>query len=402
MAVLNKCGQAYIDEREVTPIFRKRFRIGRMFICVCILAVSSILTVGGFEKIKGMDYIGETIWKNQYMLYGLGQDSWKEKLIKTNHYFSRNIEMAEQADAVRETTEAMAEAENHLVIKEEMPEEQTDKQLSETYMEAAVTQPVQKSEIVETLKSTMDYSYLLKNFYIVDRTTSVTKELFPVKKLLEKNFKMEKKGSFQILIYHTHGASESYADSREGKEEDSVVGTGTLLAEELHKYGYAVYHDKTKYDLIDGMIDRSLAYNKSLAGIEKIMKENPDIEVVIDLHRDGVEGKQKNVTEIEGRKTAQVMFFNGLSRGKNGEISYLKNKNLQSNLAFSLQLKCKGMEQYPGFIKPIYLKGYRYNLHVKEKSLLIELGNQNNTIDEIHNAVTPLARIINDVLLPAD
>lgn len=402
MAVLNKCGQAYIDEREVTPIFRKEFRARQMFICVCILAISSILIVGGFEKIKGMDYIGEKIWKNQYMLYGLGQDSWKEKLIKTNHYFSRNTEVAESTDDNRKTTEAMAEAENHLVIKEEMPEEQDNKQLSETYREAAVTQPVQKSEIVETLKSTMDYSYLLKNFYIVDRTTSVTKEIFPVKKLLEKNFKMEKKETYQILIYHTHGASESYADSRAGKEEDSVVGTGTLLAEELHKYGYVVYHDKTKYDLIDGVIDRSLAYNKSLAGIEKIMKENPDIEVVIDLHRDGVEGKQKNITEMEGKKTAQVMFFNGLSRGKSGEISYLKNKNRQSNLAFSLQLKCKGMEQYPGFIKPIYLKGYRYNLHVKEKSLLIELGNQNNTMDEIHNAVAPLAKIINDVLMPTD
>lgn len=402
MAVLNKSSQAYIDEREVATILKKKFCAGRMIVCVCILAVSSILTVGGFGKIKGLDYVGEKLWENHYMLYGLGQDSLKEKVLKGNHYFCRNIDVTETEDDVQETTKVMAEAENCLVVQEEMPEEQNNKQLSETYVEAAAPQEIRKNEIVETLKATMDYSYLIKNFYIVDRTTSVSKDIFPVKKLMEKDFRMEKKETYQILIYHTHGASETYADSRKGKDEDSVIGTGTLLAEELNKYGYAVYHDKTKYDRIDGAIDRSLAYNKSLAGIEKIIKENPDIEVLIDLHRDGVNGKQKNITEIAGVKTAQVMFFNGLSRGKNGEIAYLKNKNRQGNLAFSLQLKCKGMELYPGLIKPIYLKGYRYNLHVKEKSLLIELGNQNNTISEIHNAVPPLAKIINDVLASSD
>ena len=101
-----------------------------------------------------------------------------------------------------------------------------------------------------------------------------------------------------------------------------------------------------------------------------------------------------------GKKTAQVMFFNGLSRGKNGEIAYLKNRNRQGNLAFSLQLKCLAMEQFPGLTKPIYLKGYRYNLHVKERSLLIELGNQNNTVGEIQNAVGPLAKILSEVLTP--
>ena len=150
--------------------------------------------------------------------------------------------------------------------------------------------------------------------------------------------------------------------------------------------------------MIDGKIDRSLAYNKSLAGIKKILNENPEIDVIIDLHRDGVAGKKRYVTEIEGKKTAQVMFFNGLSQGKNGPISYLKNKNREGNLAFSLQMKCRAMECYPGLTKPIYLKGYRYNLHLKERSLLIELGNQNNTKEEIHNAIPPLANVIHDLL----
>ena len=74
------------------------------------------------------------------------------------------------------------------------------------------------------------------------------------------------------------------------------------------------------------------------------------------------------------------MFFNGLSRNQKGNIAYLHNDNLQANLAFSLQMKIACMKTYPGFAKPIYLKNYRYNLHMKQRSLLIELGNENNTV----------------------
>ena len=56
------------------------------------------------------------------------------------------------------------------------------------------------------------------------------------------------------------------------------------------------------------------------------------------------------------------------------------------------------MELFEGFTKPIYLKGYRYNLHLKERSLLIELGNENNTVEEAMNAAAPLAKVIADVL----
>ena len=110
-------------------------------------------------------------------------------------------------------------------------------------------------------------------------------------------------------------------------------------------------------------------------------------------------GKGKHTyTTINGKKSAIVMFFNGMSRTKSGPIAYLQNPNLKGNLAFSLQLKCKAMEYYDEFTKPIYLKGYRYNLHLKERSLLIELGNENNTVEEAKNAAAPLADILHKVL----
>ena len=274
-----------------------------------MLAVFSILTAGGFERISGINHIGIKLWENQYMLYGLGQGSPAGQILKSQYFFRRNLAVEDPSEQTEESTEAMVQMENKMAVKEEPPAEQENKQISDTYTEPVMTGEGQKSEIVETLKKTLDYSYLMKNFYIVDGTTSVTKDIFPVQKLLTKNLSIVKKQTPQILIYHTHGASEAYADSREGVIEDTVIGTGRLLANELkNTYGYAVIHDETKYDLIDGAIDRSLAYNKSLAGIQKTLKENPDIEVVIDLHRDGVGGKQKNVTEIGGKKTVIWSF----------------------------------------------------------------------------------------------
>lgn len=252
---------------------------------------------------------------------------------------------------------------------------------------------------IKQLKSTQSLSYLLKNFYIVDSSTSIDKKVFDVESLLNTKLTMKKKDEPQILIFHTHGASERFADSNPNDKKESIVGVGSALAEILEKkYGYQVLHDETEYDRISGKIDRNKAYNQAYTGLQSTLKKYPSIQVIIDLHRDGVGDKVRRVTTINGKKMAQVMFFNGLSRNKKGNIKYLNNQNLQSNLAFSLQMKLKCMELYSDFAKPVYLKGYRYNLHLRKRSMLIELGNQNNTVQEARNAMEPLAEVINQVL----
>lgn len=246
-------------------------------------------------------------------------------------------------------------------------------------------------------------SYLLSKYYIVDRSTSIDKSVFNVKQLLGKNVAMKKSSKPQILILHTHGASEYFADSHSKDKAKGIVGVGDYLTNILtKKYHYNVIHDRTCYDLINGKIDRNKAYNKSYEGAAAILKEHPSVEVVIDLHRDGVGNKVHRLTEIKGKRTAQVMFFNGLSRNQNGNIAYLKNNNLQGNLAFSLKMKLGCMKLYGDFAKPIYLKNYRYNMHLREKYLLIELGNENNTLEEAKNAMPPLAHVLDFVLSGKD
>ena len=255
-------------------------------------------------------------------------------------------------------------------------------------------------KMIDTLKENMETEYLIDHFYIVDSTTKIDKSVFDVKNLLSKDFSLKKKKKPQILIYHTHAATEAFKDSRPGKTEDTVVGVGSYLADILTDiYGYQVIHDETEYDNIGGKIDRNKAYNNALKGVEQILEQYPDIEVIIDLHRDAVNNNNQRVTEINRKKTAQIMLFNGLSRNQRGDISYLYNPNLQANLAFSLQLKLAAMEKYPDFTIRNYLKGYRYNLHLRERSLLIELGNENSTVEEAKNAMGPLAELLNEVLM---
>ena len=106
--------------------------------------------------------------------------------------------------------------------------------------------------------------------------------------------------------------------------------------------------------------------------VEKILEENPSIKVVIDLHRDGVPETSHLVTNINGKDTAQFMFFNGLCRGAvNGEIGYLQNPYRSDNLAFSLQMQLKAAELYPGITRKIYLKPYRYNQHFMPRCCLL-------------------------------
>ena len=197
-----------------------------------------------------------------------------------------------------------------------------------------------------------------------------------------------------VLIYHTH-SQEAFVNSEPGKEEDTIVGAGETLAEYLKKYGFSVLHHKGKYDVKS----RDYAYSNSLPEIEKLLEENPQIQVVIDLHRDAVAENTKLVTEIQGKQAAKVMFFNGLGRTvKQGEIEYLKNPYLKQNLAFSFQMKKTCDEYYPGFARNIYLRAYRYNMHVCPKTLLIELGAQTNTKEEIKEALAPLAHVLYLVL----
>ena len=244
-------------------------------------------------------------------------------------------------------------------------------------------------------KKLEDFDYLRQTFYQIDNMTTIGKDQLCVDKLLKPDMIVDTSvDGPQILIYHTH-SQEGYKDSEPGDLSESVVGLGDTLTKLLEDKGFRVLHHKGTYDLPD----RDHAYSTAAPKIEQIIKENPSIQVVIDLHRDGVAERTRLVTEQNGKKMAQIMFFNGLSRTTSiGDIAYLKNPYIEDNLAFSFQMQLAAAEYYPGLTRRIYLKGYRYNMHFCPKSLLVEVGAQTNTLKEAQNSMEPLADLLGKVL----
>lgn len=245
-----------------------------------------------------------------------------------------------------------------------------------------------------------DYNYLMNQFFIVDSQTTTNADQLNAAELLGEDLTIQKDAAKpQILLYHTH-SQEAFADSKEGEVEDTIIGVGNYLTELLTKnYGYQVIHVTEAFDMESGELDRSAAYDYAGTYLETILEENPSIEVVIDLHRDGVPENRYLVTEINGKPTAQIMFYNGLSYTiARGSLDYLPNPYIQDNLAFSFQMEYQAAQYYPDFYRGIYLAGYRYNLHLRPRSVLVEAGAQTNTVQEVKNAMEPFADILNRVL----
>ncbi len=244
-----------------------------------------------------------------------------------------------------------------------------------------------------------DFEYLLYHYFSMDMTTTIDAERLNGEKLLAMDMTMEKRADEpQILIYHTH-SQEAFADSVEGDTDTTIVGIGAYLARILREdYGYNVIHETGVFDLVDGVLDRNLAYDFSEAAVEEILKQYPSIEVVIDLHRDGVDGT-RFVTEYNGKPAAQLMFIAGMSRtADNQDIAYLPNPYIEENLAFALQLQLAAEQTVPSLMRNIYLMAYRFNLHLRPKSLLLEAGTQLSTVEEEKNAMEAFAKILDQVL----
>ena len=370
--------------------------------CIVLLLVLAFCVSGKQTKESsrlnffqtGKEYIKNSVIKemlySQSMILGFlleeNNSWWKPKAeVKAEGFLP--YEDLESYIALEESMEEALLRENEQILPETKEEVILDN--SGEFVPAREKQRIINKEDYSELEE------LVKNFYTVDPTTSVEESFLNIEDLLAVDCTIDREAEGpQILLYHTH-SQEGFVDSKPGAEEDTIVGAGEILAGYLEEYGFKVYHHKGKYDVES----RDYAYSNSLPELERILKENPQIQVVLDLHRDAVAEETKLVTNLQGRETAKVMFFNGLGRTKaTGEISYLKNPYLQENLAFSFQMKKACDEYYPGFARNNYLRAYRYNMHLCPKTLLIELGAQTNTKEEIENALEPLAHVLYMVL----
>jgi len=205
----------------------------------------------------------------------------------------------------------------------------------------------------------------------------------------------------RVLIFHTH-TTEGYIKQLEELDKDdvpswsrderyNVVRVGEELAQHLRKkYGIEVIHNGTVHDYPS----YNGSYNRSLGTVDKILKSYPSINMVLDIHRDGLgnDKKFRTVAQIDGKDCAKIMFVLGTDSQR------LPHPQWTENLKLALKLQRELESKHPGLTRHIYISTNRYNQHLSTGALIVEVGGDGNTLDEAIKSTEYLAQAINAVL----
>lgn len=230
--------------------------------------------------------------------------------------------------------------------------------------------------------------YSVKDSYSGVYLKNYTSAKVDLKELLNKkiNFKINKNNEPQVLIMHTH-TTESFMqtdenyytedfNSRSTNNNKNMVKIGGIIAKKLNDNGIKTLHDKTQHDYPE----YTGSYNRAAKTINSYLKKYPSIKIVLDLHRDAISadgGKAKLVTEIGGKKAAQVMLVMGSQTG-----SIKDHPKWKENLSLAVKLQQTMEAKYPTLARPLMLMSKKYNQSLSTGSLLIEFGTDVNTLSE--------------------
>lgn len=202
-----------------------------------------------------------------------------------------------------------------------------------------------------------------------------------------------------IIIFHTH-TCESYTQSDAFQYEESgnfrtlnlersVAKVGSSLTDYLMYYGFNVihnidYHDYPSY---------SSSYERSMETVQSMLANNPDTDIIIDVHRDAIaDGSYAPTVKIGDETVSQLMFVLGTDGGG------LEHPNWVNNLKFAVKVQEKANELYPGLFKPIIVRNSRYNQQLGKAACIIEVGATGNTLDQSIASMKYLSYVLNEVL----
>lgn len=202
----------------------------------------------------------------------------------------------------------------------------------------------------------------------------------------EATLSIKDKSKPSVLIFHTH-TTESYemADNgwysseyktRSKSEDRNMIRVGDEIEKQLTAAGFSVIHDRTVHDL-----QYNGAYSRSRVTVEKILKQYPTIQVVLDVHRDAIyqqDGTRiKPTCKINNKKCAQVMIITGCQGGDVEDFP-----RWEENLVFALKLQKQAQTDYEGLMRPVMFCNRKYNMDLTPCSLLLEFGSDSNTLEE--------------------
>lgn len=212
---------------------------------------------------------------------------------------------------------------------------------------------------------------------------------------LSKSLSVDVSKNSKVLIYHTH-TSESYSDVgiysdyyRTTDKTNNVVSVGNKLVQELEKYGMHAVQDTTVHDYLSF----GKAYEASLKTIKKRMNEDK-YDILIDIHRDALAANEtfRPTAEINGETVAKLMFVIGT------DTAGLTHDKWMENLKFAIAFQERANQMYPGLFRDIHLSTSRYNQHMSNKALIVEVGATGNTVEEAQASMKYFASVLNSMI----
>lgn len=198
-----------------------------------------------------------------------------------------------------------------------------------------------------------------------------------------------------VLILHSH-TTESYAKNGEAYQESAAYRTldegynmlsiGDRVTERLESEGIRVIHDREFHDYPS----YTGAYNHARKSLQAFLHDNPQVQLVLDLHRDAADGSHQLKTHAlrDGRDSSQLMLV--LGTGNSG----LPNPSWEQNTALALKLQTLLQQQCPGICRPLSLRGQRFNQDLGPATVLVEVGAAGDTHDQALQAAEALADAI--------
>lgn len=206
--------------------------------------------------------------------------------------------------------------------------------------------------------------------------------------------KTDVSSSPQVYIYNTH-QTESYSMKtlEPYNITPSVMMASYLMKEHFQKEGIETIVEET--NISDYMKEQGYQYAESYVAsrtfVESILKKYPDLKLIIDLHRDAIPHDSSTIT-IGEKNYAKVLFIVGMN-----------NPNYQANLSLAQSISDLINQSYPKLSRGIMSKSGSnvnglYNQDLNGNMILLELGANENTIDEVQNTVEAIVPIISAYL----
>ncbi|NLC08219.1 MAG: stage II sporulation protein P [Syntrophomonadaceae bacterium] len=200
-----------------------------------------------------------------------------------------------------------------------------------------------------------------------------------------------KLGEPLIALYNTHNA-ETYIPTDGKAKVEGENGGVAQVAQTLKQTLENEYGIPTVYvDTIHDYPDWSKSYVNSAKTVRALLEQYPDLKILIDIHRDSLNLEDALTKKVNGQDTARILFVVGSDQR-------MAHPNWRQNLALAQKIADSLDSLYPGVCRGVRVQAGTYNQHLNSGVILVEVGNDRNSLEEAKRAARLLAEAISQVI----